>query len=201
MAGLLAGAGLAGCTGAGGEVPVTAEPPPPGIATEAGAGGSDGGSGSTPAASVSIVDFGGRAGPDDSLVATVTVENESDRQAVRLVRATVTVDDTQTTGERFVRLPPRERRTVRIHVDVSFEAWSERGSLSPQVIARTPATPIPTDRETPTDTAVRDSPTPTPGDDTRSGTATGTDSDTDTGTPPGTATGTDTRTPSGTATE
>jgi hypothetical protein len=154
VVGLLAGAGLAGCTGADGEVPVTAEPPPSEVATGADAQGSDGASGSTPASgSVGIADFGGRADDDGTLVVAVTVDNESDRQVVRLVRATVTVDGVETVGERFVRLPPQETRTVSIHLGVSFEAWATGGSLTPEVVRRTPATPIPTDRQTPTDSS------------------------------------------------
>lgn len=190
VAGLLAGAGLAGCTGADGEVPVTAEPPPPGIPTEApGAGGSRP---STPPgeSAVSIADYGGRADTDGTLIATVTVRNEGDRQQVRLVRVTVEINDLQATGDRFVSLAPGEERTVSIHLDVSFETWNRVGSITPEVVRRTPATPIPTDRatptdggtptpgETPTDTpgGAGKSPTPTPGDDTRSETGTATDS-------------------------
>ncbi|MEF8885417.1 MAG: hypothetical protein V5A44_09890 [Haloarculaceae archaeon] len=188
-AGLLAGAGLAGCTGAGGEVPVTAEPPPPGVATEADSQG-ERAVDTTPAggSAVGIVDYGGQAATDGTLVVTVTVENESDREQVRLVRATVGIDDVRTVGERFVRLPPRESRTVSIQFDVGYETWAATGSLAPEVVRATPATPIPTDRET-----------PTPGDDTRS--ATGTTTDSSTGTTSDTATDSATVTKSGTGTE
>jgi len=197
--GVLAGAGLAGCTGASGEVPVTAEPPPAGLSTETDSGGVA--PGSTPAggSAVAITDFGGREDADGSLIATVTVENRSGTEQVRLVRATVAINDLQTSGDRFVRLGPGEERTVFVHVDVSFQAWNASGSLTPQVIRRTPATPIPTDRNTPTETAVsaEPSPTPSPGDDTQS------EADTDSGTSTASATSKDsgTRTDSSTATE
>ena len=144
--GLVAGAGLAGCSGAGGEVPVTAEAPPPSVPTETQGAGGPAPSNPPSGSAVSISDFGGEADADGSLVATVTVTNESDRQQVRLVRATVAINDLQTSGERFVVLSPRETRTVRIHLDVGFDAWNASGSLTPQVIRRTPTTPIPTDR-------------------------------------------------------
>lgn len=179
--GVLAGVGLAGCTGAGGEVPVTAEPPPASLPTETDSGGVAPGSTPPGGSAVAITDFGGREDADGSLIATVTVENRSGTRQVRLVRATIAVNDLQTSGERFVRLAPGEERTVLVHLDVGFEAWNASGSLTPQVIRRTPATPIPPDRETPTETAVAASPSPTPTDstDTQGETGTSPDSTTD----------------------
>jgi len=82
-----------------------------------------------------------------------------------------------------VRLAPGEERTVSLDLDVSFEAWNTGGSLSPRVVRRTPATPLPTERETPTDAVRSGGQSPTPGSDTRTGTGTGTATGTGSDTP------------------
>jgi len=195
-AGLLAGASLAGCTSADGEVPVTAEPPPPGIG-DGGNGNGDGGgeSGTATPDPVSIDGFDETEGEDGTLVVLVTVTNGGAQRQVRLVRATVTLDGVETVAEKFVALDPGATETVRFDVDVGYQAFLSGGSYVPDVVDRTPATPLPTATPTPEPTAGTptstgggamptptgavdggDSPTPTPETDTRSETATGTPS-------------------------
>ena len=160
-AGLLAGAGLAGCAGVDGEVPVTAEPPPSGVGGD-GAGGTDGNGGEPGATTpdrVSIDDFGETESEDGTLVVLITVSNESAQRQVRLVRATVTLDGVQTVAEKFVTLAPGATETVRLVVDVGYQAWLDGGSYVPDVVDRTPVTPLPTDPPTPEPT------TGTPSDD------------------------------------
>lgn len=206
-AGLLAGVGLAGCTGADGEVPVTAEPPPPGVGGDEADGANGGGEllTATPEA-LSIENYTETESEDGTLVVLVTVSNESVRRQVRLVRVTVTLDGVETVAETFVALGPGATETVRLGFDVGYQAWLGGGSYVPEIVDRTPATPLPTDTPTPEPTtgtstsgegadtptpsgaadtstptgtadAGGDSPTGTPEADTRSETATGTPSD------------------------
>lgn len=185
-AGLLAGVGLAGCTGSQGEVPVTAEPPPAGVGGDGASGNGatgDGGTGElTPDRTVSIADFDAIEAEDGSLVVSVTVSNDGGRRQVRLVRATVTVENADTVAEQFVAVEAGGTATVRIPVEVSYRAWLNGGSFVPQLLDRTPATPLPTATPTPTDTTTRTegsptrtdgSPTQTPEADTGSETGTG----------------------------
>jgi hypothetical protein len=190
-AGLLAGVGLAGCTGSQEEVPVTAEPPPPGVggdgASEEGATGGDGDVGSPTAdRTVAIDDFDAIEGEDGSLVVTITVSNDSTQRQVRLVRATVTIEGVDTVAEQFVAVEGGGTVTVRLPVDVGYRAWLDGGSYVPQVLDRTPATPLPTATPVPTSTETttqtEGSPTRTPDADTRSETGAGTRTRTGTGT-------------------
>jgi len=174
-AGLLAGVGLAGCTGGQSDVPVTAEPPPPGVggdgASGTGATGEDGAVGpSTANRTVVIEDFDAIEAEDGGLVVSVTVSNDSAQRQVRLVRATVTVENAETVAERFVAVEGGGTATVRVPVDVGYQAWLNGGSYVPELLDRTPATPLPTATPTPTESTTRtgESPTPTPETDTRS---------------------------------
>jgi len=198
-AGLLAGVGLAGCTGSQGEVPVTAEPPPPGVggdgASGDGSSGGDSGAGQvTPGRTVSIEDFDAVEADDGSLVVTITVSNDSERRQVRLVRATVTIEGVDTVSEQFVAVEGGGTVTVRLPVDVGYRAWLDGGSYVPQILDRTPATPLPTATSTPTSTETTTqsggggSPTRTPDADTRSETGTGTGTPSDATTDVGTGT-------------
>lgn len=193
-AGLLAGVGLAGCTSADGEVPVTAEPPPPGVGD-----GSDGSGepGTATPEALSIEDYTETESEDGTLVVMVTVSNGSDRRQVRLVRVTVTLDGVETVAEKFVALGAGGTETVRLDVDVGYQAFLDGGTYVPEAVDRTPATPLPTDTPTPESTAGTptstatastptptgtadaggDSPTGTPESDTLSETAAGTPSD------------------------
>jgi hypothetical protein len=207
-AGLLAGVGLAGCTGGQGEVPVTAEPPPPGVGggEESGDGAIDGdgdadgtGGSSTGDQSVSITDFNVLEADDGTVVATVTVSNDSERRQVRLARARITIENAETVAERFVTVSAGASATVRIPVDVGYQAWLNGGSYVPELVDRTPATPLPTAGPTPGEPTAETadsqtgtpesggSPTRTPGTDTRSETGTKTPGDSSTD---GTGTGT-----------
>jgi len=179
-AGLLAGVGLAGCTGSQGDVPVTAEPPPPGVRSDRASGegaSEDGGVGpSTANRTVVIEDFDAIEADDGSLVVSVTVSNDSGQRQVRLVRATVTVENVETVAERFVAVEGGGTATVRLPVDVGYRAWLNGGSYVPELLDRTPATPLPTATPTPVEptTRMEGSPTATPEADTRSETGNGT---------------------------
>ncbi len=142
-----AGGGFAGCLGADGEVPVTAEPPPPGIAdTETDT--------STEATvtetrqpqqgTVSIEKLDAVEANDGTLSAAITVRNESDDRQVRLVRASITLNDTETVVDRFVTLEPGESETVRLPTEIDYQDWRTGGSYAPTLLNRTPETPLPT---------------------------------------------------------
>jgi len=203
-AGLLAGVGLAGCTGSQGEVPVTAEPPPPGV-ERGDADGNDpaGGDGlvRSPTAdrSVSIEDFDANEAEDGTLVVSIVVSNDSERRRVRLARATVSIENAETVAERFVAVEAGETTTVRIPVDIGYRAWLDGGSYVPELVDRTPATPLPTATQTPVPTTddPADSPSPTPGAAGSPTTTTSPEADTrsETGAGEETRTGTGTGTP------
>jgi len=170
VAGLLAGVGLAGCTGSQGEVPVTAEPPPPGVGrgSSGGAGGGRGDGGDGPPGSpsteraVTIEDFDANEADDGTLLVSITVSNDSAQRQVRLARATVSLGTAESVAERFVAVEAGGTATVRIPVDVSYQAWLDGGSYVPELVDRTPATPLPTATQTPTPTTdPADTPTST----------------------------------------
>ena len=159
-AGLLAGVGLAGCTSADGEVPVTAEPPPPGVGDGSGEPGT-----ATPEA-LSIEDYTETESEDGTLVVMVTVSNGSDRRQVRLVRVTVTLDGVETVAEKFVALGAGGTETVRLDIDVGYQAFLDGGTYVPEVVDRTPATPTSTaTASTPTPTGTADAGGDSPSDD------------------------------------
>ena len=162
-AGLLAGVGLAGCTSADGEVPVTAEPPPPGVGD-----GSDGSGepGTATPEALSIEDYTETESEDGTLVVMVTVSNGSDRRQVRLVRVTVTLDGVETVAEKFVALGAGGTETVRLDVDVGYQAFLDGGTYVPEVVDRTPATPTSTATASiPTHTGTADAGGDSPSDD------------------------------------
>lgn len=193
VAGLVAGGALAGCTGATGEVPETAPAPPPGVRVTPTDRDFDDSDGATNG-EITVVreNYSDERGPDGNLVVTIDVRNLSDRPQVRLVRAVVTVgngpDAEELVFDEFVRLRGGAAETVRLETDVAYERWSGNGGYVPQILTRTPATPLPSETATPTQGSTESA------SSTGSGDGNGSPSSTETGAP-------DTRSETGSGTE
>jgi hypothetical protein len=172
VAALVTGGAVAGCAGNNREVPVTAPPAPPEVDTSGGEvngvsgfdGGNDGGDsgldtggdGSDGGASeaIKLQDFNYVEGEEGALLITMVVRNEGLSRNTAYVRATVRLGtDVRRYGE-FVTLTPGESATVEVTADVSYDQFSGNGGIDFDVLARTPATPIPSESPTPTPTAV-----------------------------------------------
>lgn len=161
LAALAAGAS-AGCTGASGEVPVTAPDPPPGVKTassevsdevDGGDGGGDGfgdGPGETPDRQRFVVPTRTFQQADDGhLLVVVTVTNRTEIAHEAVMTVVIDAGAKTFTPSRFVSLGPEESREFRIHVPVPFDAFNQDPGFDAVFEPGVPETPIPDGTVTP----------------------------------------------------
>jgi hypothetical protein len=161
-AALLAGGGLAGCTGNNEEVPVTAGPPPitdneggglpgGGPGADGGSSGGDGGDGSggdsggstaTPQRFI-VPNYDFQEGEDGALVVVMEIENRSSGPHSGVVRVLVPTDEETYERALFVELDAGASATYELRFGLSFERFMTVGGFQVEFDAGTPETPIP----------------------------------------------------------